>query len=166
MSDYHGMGEFRGPSSNPVAHAPTSRDGFKVDWPVGTVHINRGFHTPQGRHHDGLDLGGSKGSPIFAAHNGTVIYAGHRYHGYGNMVIIEYDKEWASLYGHLDRILVKQGQSVSMGYPIGAMGRTGHATGVHLHFELLHHQLPVDPLKVLGALTCTKCVKVSAHNYR
>jgi murein DD-endopeptidase MepM/ murein hydrolase activator NlpD len=64
--------------------------------------------------------------------------------------LLEYNGEWASLYGHLNKILVREGQILRMGDPLGEMGATGHATGVHLHFELIHHRLPVDPLRWLA----------------
>jgi murein DD-endopeptidase MepM/ murein hydrolase activator NlpD len=122
---------------------------FKLFWPVGGIHINRGFRPSDDPHHEGLDLGGKRGTPILAAHDGIVIYAGNGFSGYGNMILIEFDHEWATLYGHLDGYAVKEGRIVSAGDPIGSMGATGHATGVHLHFELMHNRLPVDPLPLL-----------------
>lgn len=124
---------------------------FRLSWPVTKVRINRGFTGDRRREHKGVDLGGKRGSPILAAHEGVVIYAGRDFHGYGNMILIEYNKEWATLYGHLDKIARKEGSIVKPGDPIGSMGRTGHATGVHLHFEVLHDKDPVDPIPLLKA---------------
>lgn len=120
---------------------------FKLFWPVANIHVNRGFQSSP--KHQGLDLGGARGMPILAAHDGVVIYAGHGFHGYGNMVLIEFSAEWATLYGHLDGFAVREGQTVRAGDPIGAMGATGHTTGVHLHFELMHNRSPIDPLTML-----------------
>jgi murein DD-endopeptidase MepM/ murein hydrolase activator NlpD len=78
-----------------------------------------------------------------------VIYAGNGFGGYGNMVLVEYNNEWATLYGHLESIAVREGRIVKAGDPLGGMGATGHATGVHLHFELMHNREPVDPLTLL-----------------
>jgi murein DD-endopeptidase MepM/ murein hydrolase activator NlpD len=122
---------------------------FKLYWPVKNVRVNRGYRPRNDRDHQGVDLGGKKGTPILAAHEGVVVYTGRDFRGYGNMVLIEYDKQWATLYGHLNEIVVDEGRIVKPGDPIGAMGRTGHATGVHLHFELIKDKMPVDPLPFL-----------------
>jgi murein DD-endopeptidase MepM/ murein hydrolase activator NlpD len=123
---------------------------FHLYWPVSTVRVNRGFAPANAPHHQGVDLGGTRGTPILAAHEGVVVYTGRHFHGYGNMVIVEYDKEWATLYAHLNRITAREGQHVQPGETLGQMGRSGHATGVHLHFELMHHRQPVNPLPFLG----------------
>jgi murein DD-endopeptidase MepM/ murein hydrolase activator NlpD len=125
------------------------RAPFKLVWPVENVHINRGFHPPSDPAHEGIDLSGRRGYPIMAAHEGVVIYSGQDFHGYGKMILIEYNHEWATLYGHLDQISVRQGQLVTPGDLIGRMGATGHASGVHLHFELMHNRTPTDPLPFL-----------------
>jgi murein DD-endopeptidase MepM/ murein hydrolase activator NlpD len=120
-------------------------------WPVHNVVINRGFKET-GRPHEGVDLHGTKNTPIYAAHAGQVVYVGHKYHGFGNMIIIEFSSRWASLYAHLQSFKVKRGDQVTKGQWIGAMGRTGHATGVHLHFELMKDKHPVDPQLYLPSL--------------
>jgi len=167
-NEYSGVGRFKPPSDysdgidsgdlaagemrerlseDRAQYAP--RDAFKLYWPVAAVHINRGFsRTP---HHDGLDLGGRRGMPILAAHEGLVIYTGQSFNGYGKMVLLEYSNEWATLYGHMDSIVVREGQIVHAGDPLGEMGATGHATGVHLHFELMHNRVPVDPIPYLSS---------------
>lgn len=122
---------------------------FRLYWPVKNVRINRGYRPADDINHQGVDLGGKKGAPILAAHEGVVIYAGRDFKGYGNMVLIEFNKEWATLYGHLNEIVVDEGRIVKPGDPIGSMGRTGRASGVHLHFELIKEKAPVDPLPLL-----------------
>jgi len=129
------------------------RGEFKLSWPVREVRINRGFRPADDVKHSGLDLGGPRGTPILAAHEGVVIYAGRDFKGYGKMILIEYDKEWATLYGHLNSFAVKENTVVRAGDPIGAMGSTGRATGVHLHFELIRNQQPIDPLQMLTKRT-------------
>lgn len=124
------------------------RGPFQLQWPVRKAKINRGFSTGRDEHF-GLDIGGRKNQTIYSAHDGTVVYAGSGFRGYGKMILIEYDSNWASLYGHLNRIEVKMGQKVLAGQVIGKMGRTGRATGVHLHFELIKGKQPVDPLPYL-----------------
>ena len=119
------------------------------DWPVDSARMTRGFLPHKRKPHLGIDLAAGKGTPILASRSGTVIYAGHEFHGYGRMVLIESGEGWAALYAHFDKILVVEGQKVRKGEVIGAMGRSGHATGVHLHFEIRHNRGPVDPLPLL-----------------
>lgn len=125
---------------------------FKMQWPVFSPRLNRGFRPSNDRDHAGIDLGGHRGDPILAAHDGVVIFAGTGFKGYGRMVIVEFDHTFATLYAHLDKISVRNGQFVQQGQPIGQMGRSGRATGVHLHFELLENKIPIDPIDWLPAL--------------
>ncbi len=120
-----------------------------LDWPVDKARMTRGFLPKKRRPHLGLDLASAKGTPVFAAHTGTVIYAGREFRGYGNMVLIETGVGVATLYAHFDKIYVSEGQKVRQGEVIGGMGMTGRATGVHLHFEVRRNKTPVDPLPLL-----------------
>ncbi len=139
------------------------RRAFALNWPLNVVKINQSFKPKKKRRaHLGVDFAGTRGTPIFAAHEGIVIYAGRGFKGFGKLVIIEYDSQWASLYAHLDKISVKQGQTVEKGQTVGGMGRTGRATGVHLHFELLHTQRPVDPIPLLNEFN--RLVKTDANS--
>jgi murein DD-endopeptidase MepM/ murein hydrolase activator NlpD len=119
------------------------------DWPVDDAVMSRGYLPNRKRPHLGIDLAASKNTKIFAAHDGVVIYTGKAFRGYGNLVMIEGAKGWATLYAHFNTVKVKQGQKVSQGQVIGLMGRTGRATGVHLHFEIRKGRGPVDPLLYL-----------------
>ncbi len=98
--------------------------------------------------HPGIDLGAAYGTPIVAAHGGTVIYAGWE-SGYGNFVQIMHENKVVTCYGHLARLDVRVGQVVTTGQQIGLEGSTGHSTGPHLHFEVrLNGQdgTKIDPL--------------------
>lgn len=127
------------------------------DWPVDQARFTRGFSSdpvkaPRSRRkrpHLGIDLAAPMGSPIYASHSGTVIYVGKDFKGYGKLIVIEDANAWASLYAHLSRAFVREGQKVAQGEKIGRMGKTGRAFGVHLHFELRTLQGPVDPLEYL-----------------
>ena len=123
---------------------------FKLQWPVKRAKFTRGFQQSpfRSRRHEGIDLASKKGTPILAAHEGVVIFAGRRYSGYGKMIMLE-KKPWATLYAHLDKIYVKTGQKIKRGQVIGAMGNTGRSRGVHLHFELMINKKPVDPMDYL-----------------
>ncbi len=119
-------------------------------WPVKDGRVTQTFKG--GRHkHDGVDIAGKKNTIIYAAESGKVIYTGRDFNGYGKLVIIEHKGDtWASFYAHLNRFKVREGQRVFKGQPIGLMGRTGRATGVHLHFEIRYNLRPIDPLNLLG----------------
>ena len=141
------------PSNGSSGFKPESE--FELSWPVKSAILTQKICSPYNPKHDGIDLAAQKNTPIFSAHEGMVIYAGRKYSGYGKMVIVEYNKTWATLYAHFDRIKVKMGQPVQSGQLLGFMGRTGRATGVHLHFELLNKKIPVDPMAFLPPIRST-----------
>ncbi|MCB0361885.1 MAG: M23 family metallopeptidase [Bdellovibrionales bacterium] len=122
---------------------------FVLEWPVDRVILTQKFRPSSNPSHQGLDLGGKRDTPIKAAHSGIVVYAGKGFNGYGKMIIIEYSEQWATLYAHLNSFKVKTGEWVTSGQRIGNMGRTGRASGVHLHFELIRYKQPIDPLSLL-----------------
>lgn len=101
-------------------------------------------------YHRGIDIDGfgAYGATIVAAADGVVVLAAYQDWGYGYHVIIEHADGSRTLYGHLSDIWVGQGQYVSQGEGIGALGSTGYSTGPHLHFEI-HIGGPVDPLAYL-----------------
>jgi murein DD-endopeptidase MepM/ murein hydrolase activator NlpD len=177
-AQFHGAGKFKtgadypagaeavGPGGGDLTHAPSIGDNqIELEWPVSNIRVTQSFEPSNNRKHKGIDIGGSKGSPILAAQEGKVIYRGRGFRGYGNMVLIEHGNEWATLYAHLQKIKVKQGQTVAAGAQIGTMGRTGRATGVHLHFELMKNKEPVDPIQYLrGNQTVAGQARRSAAN--
>jgi murein DD-endopeptidase MepM/ murein hydrolase activator NlpD len=137
------------PRGERIGYRP--RHSFALGWPLEQLKINQRFKPKKRRRpHLGVDLAGVKKTPVFAAHEGLVVYAGRAFRGFGRLVVIEYDDQWATIYAHLDKILVKQGEVVPRGAEVGLMGRSGRATGVHLHFEVLHNQRPVDPEPLLN----------------
>lgn len=102
------------------------------------------------RHHNGIDFACSVGTPIKAVLTGVVRRAG-KGGGYGRLVEIEHeDAGLTSRYAHLSKILVKKGQKVGRREVIGLSGKSGLATGPHLHFELYRNGKPVDPALMLG----------------
>jgi len=89
------------------------------------------------------------GSPVYAADDGVVALVGSSSSGYGNYVVIAHAGGFDTLYGHLSTALVKPGQVVTQGTPVGLEGSTGNSTGPHLHFELRVGGRPVDPTPYL-----------------
>lgn len=100
------------------------------------------------RMHNGVDMSGRTGDPIYAAKGGEILWAGAR-GGYGNVVIIDHGEGMSTLYAHQSRILVSVGERVDRGEVIGAIGSTGLSTGPHLHFEFRYYGEPRDPLAIL-----------------
>lgn len=122
---------------------------FQFDWPLDQARLSRGFSIGGKRSHWGVDLANKLGTDILAAERGVVIYTGKGFKGYGNLIVVEHNDEWATLYSHLNEISVSEGDTVTRGQMIGKMGRTGRASGVHLHFELRHFRQPVNPMAYL-----------------
>ncbi len=84
---------------------------------------------------------------MFAADDGRVVYSDSRIRGYGNMIVIKHAGNLSTVYAHNKVNLVKEGDFVRRGQKIAEVGKTGNATGPHLHFEVRNGQEAVDPLK-------------------
>ncbi len=96
----------------------------------------------------GIDIAGKLGQPVLASAPGKVVYSGSGLRGYGKLIIIKHNKTYLSAYAHNDKVLVKEGQSVTRGQKIAEMGNTD-ASQVELHFEVRRFGKPVDPAKYL-----------------
>ncbi len=105
-----------------------------------------------GRMHEGQDLAGDYGSPVYATADGTVIYAGWE-GGYGRLVKIRHPFGIETRYGHLSQIRVEVGQKISRGDRIGDMGNSGRSTGTHLHYEVRLSGSAVNPMTFIRAAT-------------
>lgn len=113
-------------------------------WPADHHYLS-GFDYAPEANHPAIDIDGSEGSPVYAADNGVVVYAGWNDWGYGNVIVINHGNGWQSLYAQLSSYIPSCGMSVYQGALIGAMGSTGNATAPHLHFELMYNGVTVDP---------------------
>lgn len=102
------------------------------------------------RAHNGVDYSAPVGTPVRSVGDGTVKFAG-RQNGYGNVVELQHAANRSTLYAHLSRIDVREGQRVEQGQTIGAVGATGWATGPHLHFEFKVNGQVQDPLTIARA---------------
>lgn len=100
--------------------------------------------------HSGVDLAGAKHTRVYSTSPGTVTYVGRR-GPYGRMVEIDHGFGLKTRYGHLAKILVKNGEKVGHRQKIGLMGSTGRSTGIHVHYEVLFDGKPVNPMKFLEA---------------
>lgn len=130
------------PINNPMAsgfYRKTSGYGTRVDPFRGTL-----------AYHSGVDLAGPIGTRIRATSDGQVAFTGYQ-GGYGNMVEVKHDFGFATRYGHLSRILVKEGQTVKKGDVIAVQGSTGRSTGNHLHYEVRYMGKTLNPTSFLKA---------------
>ena len=112
----------------------------------------RRFHpiSKKYKRHTGIDYGAAHGTPIHATAGGTVEFAGRR-GGYGKLVIIRHPNGFKTYYGHCSRLLVKKGTHVKQGQKIAKVGRTGQATGPHVHYETRINGKPVNPNSIKTA---------------
>ncbi|XBG81551.1 peptidoglycan DD-metalloendopeptidase family protein [Enterococcus cecorum] len=125
-------------SASAVQSVPASSSGWNA--PLASLNVSSGFGSRQdptgfsGTQHDGIDLTGSYGTPVFASRSGSIASSGYDPSA-GNYIIINHGDGYYSYYLHLSSIVVGGG-SVSAGQTIGLMGTTGNSTGVHLHFGI------------------------------
>jgi murein DD-endopeptidase MepM/ murein hydrolase activator NlpD len=101
------------------------------------------FGPRRGRMHTGTDIKKVKGDTIYAAYDGQVTMAKY-YYGYGNLVVLDHGHSLETYYSHLSKCLVKPGEPIKIGEPIGLAGATGRATTTHLHFEIREEGKPYD----------------------
>ncbi|MBS2023342.1 MAG: M23 family metallopeptidase, partial [Deltaproteobacteria bacterium] len=123
------------------------RPGARLLWPVHGVLISR-FGDRHGEHHEGIDLAAPEGTHIVAAAPGTVVFVGEQ-RGYGQLVLVAHGGDLVTVYAHNEENLVTVGQKVDRGQALARVGRTGNASGPHLHFEVRADAHAVDPLPYL-----------------
>ena len=146
------------PKFNPPRRVPTrfymaepgfDNPGIEFAWPIEGQIIS-----PFGRRHRGwhagMDIKAEIGAPILAAATGTVISSGQE-RAYGRVIRLEHDGGFVTVYAHTLENLVEVGDRVSAGTIIGTVGRSGWATGPHLHFEIRHEGMVYNPLHLLPA---------------
>jgi len=116
--------------------------------------LNSGFgprkdpFTGEGAFHPGLDISTRKDEPVLATAEGVVIKSGWS-GDYGKQVEIAHSTGYMTVYGHLDEVLVKEGQRVRRGEKVGLVGSTGRSTGPHLHYEVRKDDRAVNPLEFI-----------------
>ncbi len=125
------------PAIQPVLNKDLTRVASGYGWRVDPI-----YHTK--RFHEGMDFTANTGTDVYATGNGTVSFSGWR-QGFGNCVIINHGFNYESLYAHLFKSLVREGQQVKRGDIIALVGSTGKSTGPHLHYEVHYKGYPVDP---------------------
>ena len=103
--------------------------------------------------HDGIDIGGTggnlNGQAADSIGGGKVAEVGYDENGYGNYVVVDHGNGYTSLYGHLQKATVKQGETVSAGQQVGVIGSTGNSSGPHLHLRVRKNGQSIDPRTVI-----------------
>ncbi len=123
---------------------PKSEDELLFAWPAKGPVLEPFSETKN----KGIDIAGKAGDPVFAAADGTVVYARYELRGYGNLVIIKHNSTYLTAYAHNQALLVKEQQVVKRGQRIAEMGQSD-SDRVKLHFEVRRQGKPVDPTKML-----------------
>lgn len=132
-----------------AAAAPDATGIGRMRWPVrGRVVVGFG-QSLNGKPNDGLDIAVPEGTPIKAAENGVVIYAGDGLKDFGKTVLVRHEDGLVTVYGHASEIEVERGDTVRRGQQIAKSGLTGNAESPKLHFEVRKNATPVDPTKYL-----------------
>jgi murein DD-endopeptidase MepM/ murein hydrolase activator NlpD len=108
------------------------------------------FGMRNGRMHNGVDLAGPMGTPLYATADGVVTVA-ERQNGYGLIVTIQHDLGYETRFAHMSRLGVTAGQRVSRGDTIGDMGSSGRSTGSHVHYEIRRNGTPLNPMSYITA---------------
>lgn len=119
-------------------------------WPLNRIDVSSHFGRRRGRLHNGIDLRAPLGTPIHASADGRV--KSSRYNrGYGHMIVIDHGNGVETAYAHNSRNLVKTGQRVKQGQVIARVGKSGNATGYHVHFEFRRQGLALNPVRQVQA---------------
>ena len=119
-------------------------------WPVLAGVLTSDFGPRGASHHDGIDIGTPEGTPVRAARAGRVLFS-DRLRGYGNLIIIEHERGYATVYAHNRENRTEPGKWVRQGEVIALVGRTGKTSGPNLHFEIRHDNVARNPLFYLPA---------------
>ena len=127
------------PAIQPVSNKDLSRIASGFGSRIDPVYKTVKFHY-------GLDFAAPQGTPIYATADGTVTTAGSTGNGYGNHVVINHGYGYETLFGHMVRVKVTNGQSVKRGEVIGWVGSTGKSTGPHCHYEVHKYGDKIDPI--------------------
>lgn len=138
-------------SSDPKKKLPAigARSSSKFSWPVrGTILSHYGAKSG-GLFNDGINIAAARGTSVGAAENGVVAYAGNEVKGMGNLIIIQHDGGWMTVYAHMDSLVVRRGTRVSVGQKIGTIGATGKVDRPQLHFEIRKGTRAYNPSQYL-----------------
>lgn len=131
--------------------APPPRGGRAFEWPVrGQIISKFGPGASEGMTNPGINIAVPAGTPVHAADNGVVVYAGNELAGFGNLLLVKHDGGWMTVYAHNQQLLVHKGAIVKRGQVIAKSGSTGKVDQPQLHFEVRKDADSVDPMSYLA----------------
>jgi murein DD-endopeptidase MepM/ murein hydrolase activator NlpD len=137
-------------SESPAKTAEAAGGLPSFRWPVHGRINSRFGEKINGVTNDGINVALPEGTPIKAADDGVVAYAGNELKGYGNLVLLRHSNGYVSAYANASELLVKKGETVKRGQVIAHAGQTGNVTSPQLHFEIRKGSTPVDPMQFLN----------------
>jgi len=126
------------------------RAGKQFAWPTKGKILTGFGPRANGLHNDGINIAAAANSPVVAAENGIVSYAGSDLEGYGNLLLIKHAGGWITAYAHNSELLVRRGDSITRGQTIALAGRTGGVDRDQVHFEIRNGAKPVNPMRLLA----------------
>jgi murein DD-endopeptidase MepM/ murein hydrolase activator NlpD len=141
------------PSRDEVVAAlptPPPRGGRSFQWPATGRIIATFGPQERGLHNDGINIAAPKGTPVRAAENGVVAYAGDEIRGFGNLLLIRHADGFMTAYAHNEVLLVNRGDTIRRGQVIARVGQSGNVATPQLHFEIRKGTQAVDPEQYLG----------------
>ena len=127
------------PAIQPIADKDVTRFGSGFGYRIHPIYKTKKMHT-------GVDLTAPIGTKVYATGNGTIIRASMTRGGYGKRIIINHGYSYKTVYAHLNKIFVRQGQKIKRGDLIGEVGNTGRSSGPHLHYEVRKNNKAQDPI--------------------
>jgi len=119
-------------------------------WPVKGEVITEFGPAERGVHNDGINIAAAEGTEIVSAAAGTVAFVGKEIKSFGTLVLVKHKDNVITAYAHLDAVMVKEGDAIAMGQPIGTVGRTGKVDTPQLHFEIRKARRPIDPRTLIS----------------
>ncbi len=129
----------------PITAQVPKRSSGKFLKPVEGKTLSSYGPKTDGLHNDGINISAPPGAPVRAAENGVVVYAGNELKASGNLVIIRHQDRWMTAYAHMDKLLIKRGDTVKRGQTIGTVGSTGSVDKPQLHFEVRRGTEAINP---------------------
>lgn len=130
---------------------PASTEGGKFVWPIKGTIISRFGPRKGGLYNDGINIASPEDTPVRAAADGSIVYAGNELQGYGNLIIIKHSNGMVTAYAHQKDMMVKKGDHIQRGQVIGHVGATGNVKSPQLHFGIREGEKAVDPELYLSA---------------
>jgi murein DD-endopeptidase MepM/ murein hydrolase activator NlpD len=137
--------------AKPLPQAP-QRSGRGFAWPVRGRLLSSFGPSESGTHNDGINIAAPQNTPIVAADDGIVAYAGNELRGFGNLILLKHADGWMTAYAHCDALYVSRGERVKRGQTIARVGATGSVSEPQLHFEIRRGTRALDPSSYLGPL--------------